>query len=65
MALGDTDTEPPDTGVAGPTPLSMEAVVAFVLVHDSVDEPPADIVAGEAEKVPVGGGGAVTVTVAG
>jgi hypothetical protein len=52
----------PDTGLL-PTPLSIEIVVALVEDQVSVDDWPALIDVGDAEKVAVGAG-CVTVTVA-
>ena len=52
----------PDAGLL-PTPLSIEIDVALVLDHVSVDDWPALMEVGEAEKVAVGAG-CVTVTVA-
>lgn len=52
----------PETGLL-PTPLSMETVVAFVVDHVSVDDWPAMIDVGDAEKVAVGAGVEFTVTV--
>jgi len=46
-----------------PIPLSIETLVAFVVVHVKVLEPPATMFAGEAVSVAVGAG-ACTVTVA-
>ena len=63
MVPGDTDTEPPATGVTAPMPL-IEALLAFELVHVSVDELPCAIDVGLALNVPVGAAGAETVTVA-
>ena len=48
-------TEPPDTGVTLPTPLSMEAVVAPELVQVSVEVLPGAMGVGLAENDPVGG----------
>ena len=62
--VGETLTEPPDTGVTLPTPLSMLADVALALVHDNADDPPLVIDVGLATNVPVGADGWTTVTVA-
>jgi hypothetical protein len=60
VADGLTETEPlVDTP---PTPLSIEALVAFVLVQDSVVLPPRAKAVELAEKLPVGAG-IVTVAV--
>ena len=56
-------TEPPDAGITVPTPPLIDALVAPVLVQESVDEPPSVIEAGLALKVPVGGAFSVTVAV--
>ena len=63
MLDGETLTDPPDTGVTDPTPLFIDALVAFELVQLSVELLPATIVVGLAENVPVGAT-CVTVTVA-
>ena len=55
VAVGDTETEPPETGVTLPTPLLIDALVALELVQLSVDEPPVGIEDGLAESVPDGG----------
>jgi hypothetical protein len=48
-----------------PIPWSIETVAAFETVHDSVADDPDTIEVGDTENVViVGGGGAVTVTVA-
>ena len=39
-----------------PPPLSMETLVAFVVVHESVEVPPTPIVAGAAVKLWIVGG---------
>ena len=54
---GETDLEPEATGVAAPTLWLMDAEAVFVVVHESVEEPPASIEVGEALSVQVGGGG--------
>ena len=54
VVVGETGTLPPETGVTAPTPLSMDAVLAPLLAHVSVDEPPCVIDEGAAERVPVG-----------
>ena len=41
----------------------MENAVAFVVVHDKVEESPSSIVSGNAESVQVGAEGGTTVTV--
>lgn len=56
VVVGDTETEPPATGVTDPTPLSIEALEAFALVHDRVDDEPVEIEEGVAVNVPVGAG---------
>ena len=62
VVVGDTDREPPETGVTDPMPWSMEMLVAFPVAHVSVDELPETIDVGLADSEPVGTG--VTVTVA-
>ena len=67
VTVGDVLVEPAETGVTSPMLLSMENEVAFVVVHESVEESPGTIESGSAESVQasVGGGGAeLTVTVA-
>ena len=65
MEVGETETEPPATGVTAPTPWSMEADVEFVVVHVSVEEEPETIEVGEATRVQDGAfGTSVIVTVA-
>ena len=54
--VGETLTEPPDTGLTLPTPLLIVALVAFALVPYSVDDPPLVMDVGLAENVPVGAG---------
>lgn len=54
VVVGDTVTDPPDTGVTDPTPLLIEALVAFELVQVSVAELPDAIVPGLALRLPVG-----------
>ena len=58
---GETETKPPDAGVTIPTPWSIEAIVAFVLAQDNVNDAPAVMVVGLALNVPVGAGATVTV----
>ena len=55
VAAGDT-LAVPLVANAVPTPLLMLTDVAFVVVHDKVEDPPAAIDVGEALKVIVGGG---------
>jgi hypothetical protein len=54
VRVGLTTTEP-DNGLL-PTPLSMETVVAFVVVQVSVDDAPVVIVVGLALNVTIGAG---------
>lgn len=63
VAVGATVPDP-EVGCA-PRPLSILTLVAFVVVHVSVEDCPAVIDVGDAVKVAVGavGGAAVTVTV--
>jgi hypothetical protein len=65
VSVGETEVEPAETGETLPTPLSIVALVAFVVVHESVEASPALIVFGFAVSVHVGaeGGEVVTVTV--
>lgn len=65
VTVGDTEFVPTLTGVTEPIPLLMLNVVAFDVVHDSVDEEPLLIVVGEAISVQTGalGGGGADVTV--
>jgi hypothetical protein len=51
VAVGETVFEPDATGVTEPMLLSIENVVAFVVVHESEEEPPEAIEAGLAESV--------------
>lgn len=51
---GETDVEPPATGVVVPTPLSIEAAVISLVVHESVALFPAVIDDGEPVRVHVG-----------
>lgn len=60
VAEGDTDTEPP-VGETLPTPLLMDALVAFDAVHVSVEDAPIVMEPGLAPSVPVGSVGGVTV----
>ena len=53
--VGETDLEPDAMGVMFPAPLSMVPWVAFVLVHESVDELPRVMEAGVAVRVQEGG----------
>ena len=53
----------PEAGVLEPIPLSSEKAVAFVVVHESVEEPPEVTEVGEAVREQVGAGGGVTVGV--
>ena len=53
--VGETDLEPDAMGVIAPAPLSMVPVVAFVLVHESVDELPGVMEVGEEVRVQEGG----------
>ena len=50
----------PEAGVLEPMPLSSEKAVAFVVVHESVEEPPEVTEVGEAVREQVGAGGGVT-----
>ena len=50
----------PEAGVLEPMPLSSEKAVAFVVVHESVDESPEVTEVGEAVREQVGAGGGVT-----
>jgi hypothetical protein len=56
---GETDCVPAATGVTAPTPLLILKVVAFMVVHERVDEEPLAIEAGDAVRVQVGAGGTV------
>ena len=47
-----------------PIPLSIVIVVALVVLHDSVADPPAGIRVGATVSAAVGSGGAVTVSIA-
>ena len=63
VVAGETDFVPPAVGVTAPTPLLMEALVAFVVVHERVADCPLAMLDGLAERVQVGEpGGGVTVT---
>ena len=57
--MAEVATEP-EAGVLEPMPLSSEKAVAFVVVHESVDEPPEVTEVGEAVREQVGAGGGVT-----
>ena len=57
VVVGETDVELDATGVTEPTALSIVKVVAFVVVHESVDGEPSWMEVGEAEMVQVGGAG--------
>ena len=50
----------PEAGVLEPMPLSSEKAVAFVVVHESVEELPVVTEVGEAVREQVGAGGGVT-----
>ena len=52
--VGETDFEPAAIGVIAPTPWLMVPWVAFVLVHESVDELPRVMEAGVAVRVQEG-----------
>jgi hypothetical protein len=66
VPAGVTLRVPPATGVTGPMPWSIEAEVAFCVVHVRVEVPPTWIEVGDATSVQTGAGGwtVVTVTVA-
>ena len=51
VSVGETVLEPDATGVTEPTLLSIESVVAFVVVHESEEEPPEATEVGLAESV--------------
>jgi hypothetical protein len=59
LVVGETLLEPPETGVAAPMLLSIDMLVAFAVVHDSVEKPPEVMVVGIALSAQVGavGGG--------
>jgi hypothetical protein len=60
VLAGVTLVEPESTGVTEPTLLSIDNVVALVVVHESVEESPVLIDDAFAERVqvgPFGGGG--------
>lgn len=57
VVVGEVDVAPDATGVEEPIPLSIENDVAFVVVHESVEDEPVWIVAGLAESVHTGAGG--------
>ncbi len=61
--VGETVTEPPDTGVTLPIPLLIEALVALLLVQLSVVELPNVIVDAPATNVPLGAATTVIVAV--
>ena len=67
VAVGETFLVLDATGVTKPIPLLILNVLAFVVVHESVEEFPVCIIVGFAVNVQVGAGGgggsAVTVTV--
>ncbi|MFI5260424.1 MAG: hypothetical protein ACHQU0_01345 [Candidatus Paceibacteria bacterium] len=65
--MTETAFEPESTGETDPTPLSIEADVPAVLVHDSVEEPPADVAneVGLAEILQAGIADVITVTTGG
>lgn len=67
--VGETDFEPVATGVTAPMPWFNANVVAFVVVHESAEAPPASMEEGLPESVQVGAGGGggsvVTDTLAG
>ena len=50
-----TLTLPPASGVTAPTPWSIVTLLAFVVVHRSMADPPDVIVVGSATRVAVGG----------
>lgn len=56
----DTAVEPAMTGVTAPTPWSIEAETALVVVHESAEASPAETVEGFALKVHAGVAGGVT-----
>ena len=63
VAAGVTDVEPEATGVTAPMLLSISNVVAFVVVHESVEDEPVVTDAGVAVRTQVGAaGGYVQVT---
>ena len=62
--MGVTLTLPPASGVTAPTPWSIEALVASLVVHVSVADWPDVIAIGLAVRVAVGQPLIVTVTVA-
>ena len=63
VVVGFTDREP--DAETEPMPWSIVTVVAFVVVHDRVDDEPETMVLGVAVNVTVGGvGGGLTNTVA-
>lgn len=66
VTVGDTACVPAATGVTAPIPWLREKVVAFWVVHESVEEPPELMVVGFAVSVQAteGGGLEVTTTVA-
>ena len=64
VTLGETEREPPTTGVTEPIPWLREMDVALVVVHASEEAAPLSMDAGDAVRVQLGTGTAVTVTVA-
>ena len=63
MLETDTAVAPEITGVTAPTPWSIEAEIAFVVVHESADASPAFTDEGVAVKVHAGVAGGVTTIV--
>ena len=53
LVVGETLVEP-EVGVTEPMPLSIDALVALLLDHESVVEPPCMIDVGLADREPVG-----------
>jgi hypothetical protein len=64
LEVGETEVEPPATGVTAPTEWSMVIEVACAVVHERLEESPFWMLVGFAVSVHLGGGGGVTVTVA-
>lgn len=60
--VGETEVEPPETGVTEPTPL-IDALVAFCVVQVSVEAPPAAIEVWLATSVHTGFGGTMVTVV--
>ena len=58
VAAGVTDVEPEATGVTEPTPLSIANAVVFAVVHESVEDEPVVMDAGDAVRVQIGAAGA-------